>query len=113
MAAGEPQQPDDDNRARRQRAVVAVWCQVIGAVLAIATLTCSLLGVISAQQAVALGLPAVLLIIGGLVAAAAIDPANSERLGFRAGLRVGKILRRLVSVIRRRQLPPGNPGYGT
>lgn len=101
MAAGEPQKPDD-NRTQRKRARLAAWSQVIGAVLAIVTLTCTLLNVISVQQAVALGLLAVLLIIGGLIAAAAIDPLSSERRGLRAGLRVGKFLRRLHSSLRRR-----------
>lgn len=102
MAAGEPQQPDDDNRTQRRRARLAAWCQDIGAVVAIVTLTCTLLNVISAQQALALGLPAMLLIIGGLIAAAAIDPSISGRRGFRAGLRVGGLLRRLRSLCRRR-----------
>jgi len=102
MAAGEPQQPDHDNRTQRKRARLAAWSQVIGAVLVIVTLTCTLLNVISAQQAVALGLPAVLLILGGLIAAAAIDPSSTERRAFRAGLRVGNLLRRLQAALRRR-----------
>lgn len=102
MAAGEPQQPDDDNRTQRKRARLAALSQVIGAVLAIVTLTCTLLNVISAQQAVAAGLPAVLLIVGGLIAATAIDPSSTERRAFRAGLRVGKLLRRLRASLRRR-----------
>jgi Na+/melibiose symporter-like transporter len=100
MAAGEPQQPDDD-RTQRKRARLAAWSQVIGAVLVIVTLTCTLLNVISAQQAVALGLPAVLLIVGGLIAAAAIDSSSSERRAFRTGLRVGNLLRRLYAALRR------------
>jgi hypothetical protein len=102
MAAGEPQQPDDDNRTQRRRARLAAWCQVIGAVVAIVTLTCTLLNVISAQQALALGLPAMLLIIGGLIAAAAVDPSTSRRRGFQAGLHVGGLLRMLRSLFRRR-----------
>lgn len=100
MAAGEPEHTDDNGR-HRQRARIAAWCQIIGAVLAIATLACSLLGVISAQQAVALGLPAVVLVVGGLITTAAIDASVSERLGFRAGLHVGRLLRRLRAVLRR------------
>lgn len=102
MAAGEPQQPDDDNRTQRKRARLAALSQVIGAVLAIVTLTCTLLNVISAQQAVAAGLPAALLIVGGLIAAAAVDPSSTERRAFQAGLRVGKLLRRLRASLRRR-----------
>lgn len=108
MAAGEPQQPDDGKQ--RPWARIAAWCQVIGAVLAIATLTCSLLGVISAQQAIALGLPATLLVVGGLIAAAAVDPSEGERLGFLAGLRAGTLLRRQRSLFRRRLLLSGRHG---
>src|SRR5262245_54050514 len=98
MAAGEPKHPDDDNGSQRQRARLAAWCQVIGAILAIATVTCALLDVISTQQAVALGLPAVLLIAGGLISAATIDPPTAVRLGFRSGLHVGTLLRKLRSM---------------
>lgn len=101
MAAGEPRQPDD-NRTQRQRARLAAWSQVIGAVLAIVTLTCTLLNVISAQQAIALGLPAILLIIGGLITTATIDPSTSGQRGLQAGLRVGRLLRRLRSSFCRR-----------
>jgi hypothetical protein len=100
MVAGDPQQPDD-HRRQRQHARVAAWCQAVGAVLAIATLTCSLLDVISAQQAIALGLPAALFIIGGLIAAASVDPSTAEQLGIRAGLRVGTLLRLFRSAFRR------------
>lgn len=100
MAVGAPQQPDD-NKTRRRRARLAAWSQAIGVALAITTLTCTLLGLISAQQAVALGLPAVLLIVGGLIASA-IDQPASGRHGFVVGLRVGKCLRRLRSTFRGR-----------
>lgn len=101
MAAGEPKRPDED-RAKRQRARLAAWGQISGAALAIVTLTCSLLGVISAQQAVAIGLLAVLLIVGGLITAATLDPSDVGRLGFRAGLHVGALMRQLRSVFRHR-----------
>jgi uncharacterized membrane protein len=100
MAAGEPQQPDDNPLRRRSQ--VATSCQVIGAVIVIATLVCSLLGVISAQQAVALGLPAVVLILGGLIAVWVPDPQTSHRLGVRAGLQAGALLKLWRSLVRRR-----------
>jgi len=109
MAAGEPQRPADDNGTQRQRARLAAWCRVTGAVLAMATVICLRLNVISIQQAVAIGLLAVLLIVGGLIAGSTVDPATAHRLGFRAGLRVGTLLRRLRSALRRRG-PSGRAG---
>lgn len=105
MAAGEPQKPDDhdDDGRQRQLARLAAWSQLIGAMLAIATLVLARLGDISAQQAVALGLPAAVLVIGGLIIAAAVDPSDGERHGFQAGLHVGTLLRRLRSLFRRRR----------
>lgn len=102
MAAGERQQPDDDNRRLRQRVMVAACCQAVGALLAIAAVTCARMGLISAQQTVALALPAALLIVGGVIAASTVDAPTAERLGFRAGLHVGLLLRRLRSLFRRR-----------
>ena len=99
MAAGEPERPDDNPQRRRAR--VATSCQVIGAVLAIATLICSLLGAISAQQAVALGLPAAVLILGGFIAVWVPDPQASHRLGFQASVHVGVLLKLWRSVVRR------------
>ena len=101
MDAGAPQQPDDDQSRRGHRARLAVWCQVAGAVLALATLACSLLGVISAQQAIALGLPAALLIVGGVIVTAGRDLPAACGSGFRAGLRTGTLLSRLRSWFRR------------
>lgn len=101
MAAGEPQQPDEDNGAQRQRARLAAWCQFIGAGLAIATLISSLFNVISAQQAVAIGLPAALLIVGGLIATATLEESDSGQFGFRTGLHVGRLMRALRDVFRR------------
>lgn len=101
MASGEPQQPDD-NGTQRQRARLAAWCQVTGAVIAMATVICSRLNVISTQQTIALGLPAVMLIVGGVIAGSTVDPSTAQRLGFRAGLHVGNLLRGLRSAFRRR-----------
>lgn len=105
MAAGEPEQPDEDSPQRR-RAALATWSEVFGAVLAIATLVCSLLGVISAQQAVALGLPAVVLILGGLIAVWVPNPRTGHRLGFQAGRQVGTLLNFCRSLTHRRHRNP-------
>src|SRR5215472_2202781 len=103
MAPGEPPQPDDDNdnRPQRQRATLAASCQAIGALLAIATVILARLNLLSTQQTVALGVPAVLLIVGGVIAASTIDTRTAEQLGFRTGLHVGMLLRRLRSLFRR------------
>jgi hypothetical protein len=98
MAAGEPRQPDDNKRGQRQRATVAAWCQAAGALLAIVAVVFAGLNVITAQQTIALGLPAVLLIVGGVIAASTVDRSTAEQLGFRTGLHVGKLLRWLRSL---------------
>jgi hypothetical protein len=102
MDAGTPGEPDDNGQQRR-RARVAASCEVAGAVLALVTLTCTLLGAISAQQAIALGLPAALLIVGGLIGATVPDAAESYQRGLRAGRRVGSVLNRWRSMFRRRR----------
>lgn len=107
MEASAPQQPDDEGE-QRNRARLAAWCQAAGAVLALATLTLSLLDVITPQQAIALGLVAALLIIGGLIVTAGPDLSVGFRSGFRAGLRAGSLVGRLRSLFRR----CGNGGLG-
>lgn len=101
MDAGAPQQPDDDESRQRYRARLGAWCQVAGAVLALATLIRSLLDVISAQQAIGLELSAALLIIGGIIATLVSDTSVGYESGFRAGLRTGFVLSRLRSLHRR------------
>jgi hypothetical protein len=98
MNVGAPKQRDDDESRQRQMARLAVWCQAAGTVLALATLTGSWLDMISAQQAIALGLSAALLIIGGLIATAVPDMSVDFESGFRAGLRTGSVLSRLRSL---------------
>ena len=90
MRADSPQRPDDVQH--RHLAGLAPLSQVGGTVLALATLTCSLLGVVSAQQAIAMALPAAVLIIGDLIAASIPDRSTSSRLGFQAGLRAGTLV---------------------
>jgi hypothetical protein len=102
MDAGRAQHPDGD-RPRRIRAVAATWCVSAGVILAAAALICRVLRVVSAQQAMALGLPGALLIVGGLIAAAIPDAATGRSLGFQAGFRVGWLLTRLRSFFRPRR----------
>lgn len=99
MRTGPPQRPD--NFLHRQQTGLAALCQIVGAILLLATLMCSLLGVISAQQAIAMGLPAAVLIIGDLTAASIPDVSTSSRLGFQAGLRAGTLVNLWRSFVRR------------
>jgi hypothetical protein len=91
MEAEAPREPEDDSPPRL-RARLAVWCEGAGVILGVATVVCSMANVISAQQAVAMGLPAVLLIAVGLIAAATPDASTGRRVGFQIGLIVGSLV---------------------
>lgn len=99
MDAGPPQH-SDGHRPRRTRAVAAAWSVSAGAILGAAALICLALGVVSAQQAIAIGLPGALLIVGGLIAAAVPDAATGRSLGFQTGFQMGWLLSRLRSLFR-------------
>jgi hypothetical protein len=71
---------------------------ILGAVAAI----CLALGAVSVQQAIAVGLPAAILIISGFVLATMPDPATGRRSGFQAGFLAGSLLRLWRSVFRHR-----------
>ncbi len=92
MNAGPPQ--PDDIGPRRPRADRAAWAAAAGIILGISAVICLALGAISGQQAIAMALPAALLIAGGLIVMAMPDPATGQRGGFLAGLRAGLLLRR-------------------
>jgi hypothetical protein len=102
MTAGPKLHPDGQSRRRRSRLRLAASCLTAGVLLGIAALICWSLDLISMQQAVALGLPAVPLLIVGVIAAAVPDPVTGRRLAFRTGLRVSVVLSRLRSATRRR-----------
>jgi hypothetical protein len=102
MNAGPPQRPEG-HHPRRPHARPAAWCVSAGAILGTPSLTCLALGAVSGQQAIALGLPGALLIVGGLIAAAVPDAATGQRLGFQAGFQMGWLLGRLLSVLRPRR----------
>jgi len=100
VRAGSPQRPEDVKP--RHPPGLAALCQVGGAVLALATLTCSLLELISAQQAIAMGLPAAMLVTGDLITASVPDPSTSKRLGYQVGLRAGTLVNMCRSLGRHR-----------
>ena len=99
MNAGPPQ--PEDISPRRPRAERAAWAAAAGIILGISAVICLTLGAISGQQAIAMALPAALLIAGGLIVMAMPDPATGQRGGFLAGLRAGSLLRRWRRVLRR------------
>jgi hypothetical protein len=74
-----------------------------GVILGTAAVTCLALDAVSAQQAIAIGLPGALLIVGGLIAAAVPDPVTGRRHFFRAGFRMGSLLSRFRSFFGRRR----------
>jgi hypothetical protein len=102
MEAGPSGQPE--GRPRQARAVAAAWCVSAGVIVGAAALICLALHAVSGQQAIAIGLPGALLIVGGLIAAAVPDAATGRRIGFEAGFHAGWLVSRLRSLFR----PPGN-----
>jgi len=98
-----PPQRSEGHSPRRRRTRRAAWCAAAGVILVTAAVTCLALDAVSAQQAIALGLPGVLLIVGGLIVAASPDPATSRQRGFQAGLQAGSLLSRLRSLFRQRR----------
>jgi hypothetical protein len=100
MNAGPPQ--PEDISPRSSRGVRAAWGAAAGVILGTSAVICLAVGVISGEQALAMALPAVLLIVGGLVVMAMPEPATGQRRGFRAGLFAGSLRRRWRGVHRRR-----------
>ena len=96
-----PRRPDDPG-PRRPAARRAAWCAAIGVILGAAAVICLAIGAVSVQQAIAVGLPAALLIITGIVMAVLPDPATGQRTGFEAGYLAGSLLGLWRSVFRHR-----------
>jgi hypothetical protein len=71
-------------------------------ILGAAAVICLTLDAVSVQQAIAVGLPAVLLIFTGIVLAMLPDQATGQRTGFRAGILAGSLLSRWRSAFRHR-----------
>jgi hypothetical protein len=101
----EPPQPEDIS-PRRPRVVRAAWGAAAGIILGTSAVICLALHAISGQQAVAMALPAGLLIVGGLTVAALPDRATGQRRGFGAGFRTGSLRRRWRRVLRQRRKGP-------
>jgi uncharacterized membrane protein len=82
----------DDGSLRQQsdwlrliRSRPALWSMAVGTVLDVATVIVSALDAVSAQQAIAMALPAGLITAGGFIALLVPDPWNAWRRGFRHG----------------------------
>jgi hypothetical protein len=101
MDGGQLGEPEDLS-PRRARGSRAAWCVAGGAISCTAVLICLAVDILSVQRAVALGLPAALLLIGGLIFAAIPNPAAGRQAGFRAGFLAGSLLTRWRFVFRRR-----------
>jgi hypothetical protein len=99
MDAGPPQ-PEEISPCS-PRVVRAAWSAAGGVILGTSAVICLAIDAISGQQAVAMALPAALLIVGGLIVVAIPDPATGHQRGFRAGSRAGSLLRRWRCVFRR------------
>jgi uncharacterized membrane protein len=61
------------------------WCTAFGAVLSLITVVVSALDVISAQQAIAMALPAGMMTVSGMIAMAVPDAWVAWRRGFQHG----------------------------
>jgi len=70
-----------------------------GIILGAAALISLTLAAVSDQQAIGLGLPAILLITGGLITAAIPDLAVGQRISHMSGYRTGALLSRSLSAI--------------
>jgi hypothetical protein len=96
----ESRQPNQDQRRRAIQAIRArraLWCAAGGIIVGLTAAVCSGIDVISMQQAIAMALPAALLIVGGLMVAVA-DTQSDRGQGFQAGFSAGSLLSRLRSI---------------
>jgi hypothetical protein len=100
---GGPLREPEDLSPRGPRGAQAAWCIAGGAIGCAAVLISLAVDVLTVQQAIALGLPAALLLVAGLVIAAIPDQAAGRRAGFKAGFLAGSLLTRLRLVFRRRR----------
>jgi hypothetical protein len=100
---GPPKDPEGHDPAR-PRARAAAWCIGAGLILGTAAVICLVIRAIVVQQAIAMALPAALLVIGGVIWSSPPDAATGRRLGFLTGFHLGSVVRRLRSIFR----PRGN-----
>ena len=98
-AASDDAPPGGKNRRDGVPRVKWASCSVsVGAFLGIAATLCDDTGAISTRQSIALGAPAVILIVAGLTAGAVASEAEAACRGFRRGLQVGSTISWLRSV---------------
>ena len=101
MSDGPPQDSEGNDPAR-PRARAAAWCMGAGIILGAAAVICLFCRAIVVQQAIAMALPAALLVIGGVICGSPPDAATGRRLGFLTGFQLGSLVSRLRSLFRRR-----------
>jgi hypothetical protein len=73
-----------------------------GVILGTAAVICLGFRAIAIQQAIAMALPAALLVIGGVLWGTSVDAATARWLGFQSGFHLGSMVSRLRSLFRRR-----------
>jgi hypothetical protein len=73
-----------------------------GIIIGTAAVICLVYRAIAVQQAIAMALPAALLVIGGVLWGASADAATARWLGFHTGFHLGSMVSRLRSLFRRR-----------
>ena len=103
----DPPQPAGRQSRDRRPARRALWCAGAGIAAVLAVAIAAALGDITVKQTIILGLPAVVLTLGGLTVALAREPQIAERKGFRAGFIASSLRERWRSLARR--LPRRRP----
>jgi hypothetical protein len=99
---GGPPQHGQDRDPDRPRPRAAVWVTVAGIILGAAAVICLGYRAIAVPQAIAMALPAVLLVIGGVIWGASPDLEAGGWRGFQAGFQLGSLVSRLRAFFRRR-----------
>lgn len=77
------ERPGRARLSRRER--LAVWCTVVGITTVVITVILSATDAVSAQQSIAMALPAGVTAVGGLLGLIIPDPWIAWRRGFRQG----------------------------
>jgi heme A synthase len=98
---GPPQDPEDHDPVG-PRARAAAGFIGAGIILGAAAVICLACRAIVVQQAIAMALPAALLVIGGVILGSPPDVETGRRLGFLTGFQIGSLVSRLRSLFRRR-----------
>jgi hypothetical protein len=98
----DPPQRGDRRSPDRRPAGRALWCAGAGVAAVLAVAIAAALGDITVKLTIILGLPAVVLTLGGVTMALARDPQIAERKGFRAGFIASSLRERWRSLPSRR-----------